>query len=438
MEQRRSSFSHPLTNIDATPVVLRRTSSMTQAARVKGRLKVPAFIALKASPASPAFTACSIHIAESPRLNTVYESPAERFRPVERRASRQFAHTVQSDHGTYQMLWDDPDPSTASSIVTLLVDPGLNVIVTDDWSSLRHNEPHDGIPLGEVRTKLAIWNWEREIADDASDESSRSLPLLPLNDAEQQQRKWLSDHSPGIEDPPAPPNTGRSSARHSGQYTPAAEESEEEESEDSPIELNVRAVLAEKPHHSTQPTPRATTPSNDYLSVPRHRSSLPASPSINRDLWSLPSEDIKFRSHRDSVEITAGYIRRREMEGKINQELMTGHKDSFILTKDKFASKYATKMPASTHVTVPWNRRFGGALSPILDMSPPSSNSGGLWASLGETARLPEPAMQVPEVEARDDERYHPDEHQNCPICEEHRPRWFEANCRGGRLGFKE
>lgn len=440
-DQRRSSYSHPHTSSETAHTGLRRTSSMTQAARVKGKLKVPAFIALKASPASPAFTACSIRIAEPPRLNTVFENQTDRYRTPERRDSRQFAHTVQSDHGTYQMLWEEPDPSNAARAVTLLLNPGVDMYVSDDQATLHASLPYGSIPLDKVRTKLAAWNWEKEVADDSGDDRSQWLPLLPLTDSEERRRRWLADHSPGTENPPAPPNTGRSSARHSDQHTPAQEG--DDDSSDSPIEINVRGRSSK----SAQATPIPIPSSTDYLTVPRRRSSLPPSPSMTRELWSLGGEDVRFRSHRDSVEITAGHLRRRELEGKINQELMTGHKDSFILTKSKFESKYAAKRPAHAMMGSSWNR-FGG-LSPIQDMSPPGSvgsQEREWWGSMDEAVVLtsarpeleagPAPSQRVAEEE--EGERVHPDEHQECPICDEHRPRWFEANCRKGRLGSRD
>lgn len=439
-DQRCSSYSHPGTGSEIAHIGLRRTSSMTQAARVKGKLKVPAFIALKASPASPAFTVCTIHVAEPPRLNTVFENQASQYRTPERRDSKQSAHTVQSDHGTYQMLWEEPDPSNAARAVTLLLNPGGSMYVSDDQATLRTSVPYGSIPLDKVRTKLAAWNWEKEVADDSGDDNSQWLPLLPLTDSEERRRRWLADHSPGTENPPAPPNTGRSSARHSDQHTPAPEG--EDDSSDSPIEINVRGRSSKSAHATPIPIPSST----DYLTVPRRRSSLPPSPSMTRELWSL-GEDARFRSHRDSVEVTAGHLRRRELEGKINQELMTGHKDSFILTKSKFKSKYTAEHPANAMMGPSWNRL--GGLSPIQDMSPPGSvgsTEREWWGSMDEAVVLtsarpdleagPGPSWRRAEVD--EGERVHPDEHQECPICDEHRPRWFEANCRQGRLGSRE
>lgn len=334
---------------------------------------------------------------------TVYECPIEG-------ESKQTAHTVQSDHGTVQMVWEEPAASASSSVATVLVDDSVDVAFADDIEN--HVVPPSP-RMERVKTKLTVWSWERELGDD-SDDRPRWLPLMDLNDERRRPSNRLSDHSPNSEAPPCPPNTarqsGQSSAKHSQPQSPAIELSDES-SEDSPLEL--KSTL--KPH-TAGPT-RSSTP--DYLSAaPLRRSSLPASPSISKDLSRLGVDDIKFRSHRDSVEITHGHLRRHEEEGPINQELMNV-RDSFDLTKSKLAAKYARAgtptIPISRSATPTMQRTRLVSLSPIVDASPPSS----FTVSRQERSA---------EVEA-DDER-HPDEHDNCPICDEHRPRWFEAKHR--------
>lgn len=68
--KRRSSDTHTRTLSYGRVTGMRRISSMSELLRLKGRLRVPAFLSSKASPASPAITVCSIHIFEPPKLNT--------------------------------------------------------------------------------------------------------------------------------------------------------------------------------------------------------------------------------------------------------------------------------------------------------------------------------------------------------------------------------
>ncbi|KAF2167633.1 hypothetical protein M409DRAFT_21790 [Zasmidium cellare ATCC 36951] len=386
--KRRSSETYARTLASGRAYGMRRISSMSEMLRLKGRLRVPALLSPKAAPACPAITACSIRIFEPPRLNTVYESPSE-FE------GKQTAHTVQSDHGTVRMVWEEPANSASSSVATVLVDDSVGVAPADDI------EDHVVPPsprMERVKTKLTVWSWEREFGDESDDRPPWS-PLIDLSDERCRVVNRQSDHSPLSEAPLAPPNTarqsGQSSAKQSEPQSPAPELSDDS-TEESPIELRIR------PKSQTALPTRSNTPENLFLAPPR-RSSLPASPSIARNLSSLGTDDIRFRSHRDSVEITHGHIKRHEEEGPINQELLNS-RDSFDLTKSKMAARY----PRAPTPTIHRSRLV--VMRPIADASPPTS-----------MARLrPQP----------DEEERHPDEHDNCPICEEHRPRWFESKHR--------
>lgn len=70
LSKRRSSETHAQTLQTGRAAGMRRISSMSEMLRLKGRLRVPAFLSTKASPASPAVTACSVHIFEPPKLKT--------------------------------------------------------------------------------------------------------------------------------------------------------------------------------------------------------------------------------------------------------------------------------------------------------------------------------------------------------------------------------
>lgn len=149
----------------------RRYSSLTELCRLKGRVKSPSVLSMKSSPAPAAVTAVTVRPAESPRLNTVYEHPSERYRPMPPpKEPVRTAHTVQSDLGTYQMLWEEPAPSSSSSTVTVFADAesGVEVVVTDDTGSQIIAPPSPR--MEKVKTKLRAWSWERELGDEQSEE----------------------------------------------------------------------------------------------------------------------------------------------------------------------------------------------------------------------------------------------------------------------------
>ncbi|EME41642.1 hypothetical protein DOTSEDRAFT_26788 [Dothistroma septosporum NZE10] len=323
---------------------------MTAFCRIRGHLKAPTFVQ-KAPPASPALTACTVHVSEPPKLDTVYEEATNSFI---RHAPRQTAQTIQSGYGVYQMLWEEP-----------LIDSAEH----EEACAGEENRPAPPSPrMEKVKIKLAAWKSKSQAHDD-HDGHHRWLPLLDINDRRRHGRS--SDPEPGYgnETPAGPANTARGSVRSSAKpslpQTPANEPEDDDDScEGSPLILDVNGILGRP--HTAQPT-RSSTPNHDYIGMPR-RSSLPASPSIPRQLSELSTGDLRFRSHRDSVEITHGHLMRYQIEGKMNQHLMNSQ-DSFVLTKSKLKTREPAHRASFAGPSV--YRVNVGGLSPILDASPP-------------------------------------------------------------------
>ncbi|KAK4619311.1 hypothetical protein CLAFUW4_11672 [Fulvia fulva] len=336
---------------------IRRSNSMTAFCRIRGHLKAPAFVQ-KAPPASPALTACTVHVFEPPRLDTVYEDATNLLTS---HVPRQTAQTIQSDYGMYQILWEEPSMYWAESPEQESPHAG---------EENRHAPPSPR--MERVKIKLAAWR-KRSLAhlNDDHERQHRWLPLLDTN--ERRRRGRSSDPEPGSGDdgPVAPPNTARdsllSSAKPSLPHSPANETADDDSSEGSPLLLDVNGILGRP--HTAQPT-RSSTPRNDFHALPR-RSSLPPSPSIPRQLSELATGDLRFRSHRDSVEITHGHLMRHQIEGgHMNQHLMNSQ-DSFVLTKSKLKTRDAAHRESYLGPSV--YRVSVGGLSPILDSSPPRS-----------------------------------------------------------------
>lgn len=432
----------------------RRYNSLTEFCRMKGRVaRNLSFVAPKAPPAKPAVTAISVRTADAPRLNTVYSHPAERHRPLSLpKEPIRTAQTVHSDLGVYQMMWEDSPPSSSGSGVTVFHEPAVGIDFIRDEISRGSPIIAPSPMMEKVKTKLTAWNWERDLGGETPEERSGWLPLMDT-----ECRRCSSDRTPSHEQPPNPPNTARSSAKASKAQSPAPEspyeEDEEEELEWPPVEIRVKGILATARPHTAQPT-RATTPTNDYLSQPRRHNSLPASPSIPRNLSNLAEEEAHFQSHRDSVEITRGHLKRRQTEGRPNS-LLFAARDSFTLAKTKLETRSKPYPMETGYLEIPYRRaasqphiswnRFGG-LSPIPDASPPNASKFSLASAASlvkEHSPGPSPgeaAVEAQQGETRGEgtraelraeeevECSRVDEHENCPICKCNQPRWFEAN----------
>ncbi|KAK0938551.1 hypothetical protein LTR29_009865 [Friedmanniomyces endolithicus] len=383
-------LSNPDTCIrqDAAPdPVRRRASSMSDFQHLKTRLKLLPFAA-KAAPADPAITACSVRIAESPRLNTVYEHPGPQYgsRIVTGKGATKTAQTVSSGSSTYQMVWEEPVPSESSESDTTLIEPSEFPEDTDGDSLAGHGNRSPS-PMGKVKTKLAAWSWAREQQVEAEDSEGGSRPVLSLMRVDTDRRRERSEDHPY-----APPNTEKhsasSSARHSGPQTPheqpeviveeeedvqqADDEAEVDEEDDQPMELRFKSAF----HRIRSLSMPAST---DYLTVPGRmlHSTSPSSPTaphappsgLPRAMSNLAAEEARFMSHRDSLDLNHHRI---EREARMNQLLMTT-RDSFVLAKTKYEAKYPKTAGGITY------NRFGG-LSTIPDASPPEEGREGFAA----------------------------------------------------------
>lgn len=419
--------SDPQTNLLnlSSREAVRRRNSMTDFTKLKGRLRLlPS--SPKASPAGCAVTVCSVRAAEAPKLNTVYEHPGARYKMFEgSREPTKMAQTVRSDAGTFQILWIDPPASSCSSDVTLLDSSGQGpgLIISGD-EDIGIGTPS---PMDRVRTKLAAWSWAREQGLDSEHGGPNWIPLLPCHDDVYQSPSGI--HSPPSDEPFAPPNTerpsGASSAKHSAPHSPGPEEYDpsnvEDEDEDHPLELKVRAPLA-RPPFTIPPSLRKSQ--GDYLSLPVQQSegSQTALKPISRELSNLPLEETHFKTHKNSLVL----LHKQKDEGRMNQHLLNS-RDSIVLTRSKLNTRYPKQM-LDTKST--WSRH--GALSPILDASPPDPQ---VEASLRTMERIMEgPERRQRRAQANFVDEAHPDEHVGCPICETERPRWCEAICKTGHF----
>lgn len=293
-------------------------------------------------------------------------------------------------------VWNNELPSTnrheddgqSNSEIRSNASPDFSTRDTQDNSTPTLNA------MESVTHRLRAWSGERELQHPSSDDRPRWLPLESLA---RKSRHQSSDRSPSTEHPQCPPNTARQSGQSSAKPSEPQTPIEEDEEDDSSLDLNVECPV-----------------------VLQRCSSMPAVPTCPspRRLSNLAAEDLRFASHRDSMEFTQGYFRRQEQEGKLNQALMNTHKDSFLLTKHKLEAK----RPRSDElVPSSWNRlcelREGMDVAALEALDDPTMCN-------GESARV--------EIDTEDEvkEETRPDEHKDCPICNEHRPRWFEAKHR--------
>ncbi|KAH9844812.1 hypothetical protein Tdes44962_MAKER01359 [Teratosphaeria destructans] len=406
----------------------RRASSMSSYTRQKGRLRFHASISAKAAPAECAITACSVRRAESPKLNTVYEHPAARYRQdeLDKRPTKTAQTVVTPGSSTLQMVWEEPATSTSEDDVTLFEEPGAGRTTELGDPPLDTVVAIPDSPMVQVKSKLTAWSWEREQGEPAS---PHYLPLLDVTD--QHDRRHAAASSPLAEYPPAPPNTTASSsnrgshpssARASAPQTPYSESDAEDanldetedtnqdttaaddqvEEGDDPVELRIKGALS-RFRSATVPTS-----STDYMSIPL----FAAAAEHSRRLSNLPEEDEHFASHRDSVDM----YRAKHLRDTTEHAPRLQHtRDSFFITKSKFEARKFAEVPSGSFGWVT------GGLSPILDSSPPD-------AGRGEGVQAMARAGEGKRRRGREEE--HPLEHVGCEVCAVEWEKWFEARRR--------
>lgn len=431
--KRRSSDTFIQSAVSPNIHGMRRVSTMTDYQRLKGRHKSPKLVAFKASPASPAMTAMSVQPAEAWKVATIYEDPGHTSYGSEH-SSRRTSQTIRSDLGISQMVWEEPSSSSDSDI-TVLTGSGVDYLVAQDVEG----DNASSSPMERLKTKLKAWSWERELSEASHDSRLRQVPRSYTE--ERSGRRQSSDY---LEEPPGPPNTvrhsGQSSALNSDPQTPTDADRDEYDEDDSVIELKAKAWSRPIPVPSS--TSSAVASSSEFLAIPRRTSSLPVSPSVSE------SEETRF-PHRDSVDISHARMDLDEIRDKRNQELIMNARDSFLITKSRLEARHPkigrSVTPPGGAIT--WSR-FGG-LSPIVDASPPGVFL--LEARAGKQKLVQTPEERPDEHEAkkakqyvrsaakkkvevveisREHENEHENEHEDCPICEVHRPRWFETEHR--------
>lgn len=396
----RRRVSDPEARLPFAPIARRpprRSSSMNDFWPNKERIDLLPF-AQKAEPAHCATTYWSVKAADSPKLHTVYEHPNVTHRHTHTGPGEKLggtAQTVCSGNSTYEMLWEDDPPTRSGSTVSLVHDADDRDVTAgnESWEPARSAATLS--PMGRVKHKLAAWSFARQQEQCDDDGDPQWVPLMAVDD-----NRALRRHSDSEEDPAAPPNTaknsGVSSTKHSTPHVHSENQSDNEDVEDL----------------SPEPDPSA----REHVGI-RHRvrahSASPSVPRLSSPLLhrtsSLSDTDERFRSHRDSVELS----RCKLNEGRVNNSLMSAQ-DSFYLTRSKYNARY----PKTGAVPVISFSRFG-ELEPILDASPPD-------AQKRSGRRLMERATSSRAVVNADD--VHPDEHVGCAIFEVDRPRWYGAH----------
>ncbi|KAI7366110.1 hypothetical protein KC354_g4376 [Hortaea werneckii] len=157
--------------------VPRRASSMGDFNRLQGR-SILRPLQAKAAPAGPALTATSVHPAEQPKINPIYQHPNARWRHdvYDSRRPTRTEQTVYSGGTKYHILWEEPPQSDTDSDTTLIMEKSLETpqVVEPDGDSILAHISRSPSPMGKVRTKLAAWSWAKEQEklgmEDAEDE----------------------------------------------------------------------------------------------------------------------------------------------------------------------------------------------------------------------------------------------------------------------------
>ncbi|KAI7619977.1 hypothetical protein KC343_g8526, partial [Hortaea werneckii] len=143
----------------------RRVSSMGDFKRLQGR-SILRPLPAKAAPAGPALTATSVHPAEQPKINPIYQHPNARWRHdvYDSRRPPRTEQTVYSGGTKYQILWEEPPQSDTDSDTTLIMKENLETpqVVEPDSDSILARISRSPSPMGKVRTKLAAWSWAKE------------------------------------------------------------------------------------------------------------------------------------------------------------------------------------------------------------------------------------------------------------------------------------
>lgn len=269
---------------------------------------------------------------------------------------------TQPSKTVFHLMWEEPDPAfepvcTASS-------------VTGDKS------------LDRVKFKLAEWSLARE--QNAADATSilSSSHGRTKEDLSSDNSPRGSDITLDDDEPPTPPNTRKASG----------------------MIPRIDSACLCSPLGSSKAAPALDSEEQSYNdnSAPHNSSNL------SRQLVSLAEEEKYLKTHRDSLDLA-----HERLEGDKHTKsnpLLSASRDSMIITKqrfDRYPRLHIATDPRSGHVKI-------GALSPILDASPPDVHSyySGLGKQRRHLARRP-----IPETGG------HSENDDDCPICKVERPR---------------
>ncbi|KAI6877720.1 hypothetical protein KC360_g3254 [Hortaea werneckii] len=470
--------------------VPRRASSMGDFNRLQSR-SILRPLPAKAAPAGPALTATSVHPAEQPKINPIYQHPNARWRHdvYDSRRPTRTEQTVYSGGTMYHILWEEPPQSDTDSDTTLVVEESLETpqVVEADSDSILAHISRSPSPMGKVRTKLAAWSWAKEQEklgmEDAEDEdeagqaggrAKATSHLMPAagatlkSGASSAQRSapqtpFLECRDEGgqcgirVKEPDGfDPDTGHS-VESQGEFLDADAVGQEGE-EDAGLDIGlgslsdaadmhrlIKPALSRVRSATLPPAPAtATTPTLDYLSFPATVSSsrLPG-PSL---LSSSILQQQQQQQHRSLA--NPSFSRHFSNLTPEEEDRFKTHRDSVDIHHRRLnEDKMTTHLQATRDsFLITKSNRFGG-LSPILDASPPSSEATTTATTTKQSAKaVPvssasrrNPSGEVPvkvtvleseESEEDESDSAHPDEHVGCAICAVERPRWFEATHR--------
>lgn len=270
---------------------------------------------------------------------------------------------TQPSKTVFHLMWEEPVPSfepvcTASS-------------VTGDKS------------LDRVKFKLAEWSLARE-------QNAANATSILSSTHGRTKEDLSSDNSPRGSDitldddePPTPPNTRKASGMISRSDSAFS---------CSPLGSSKAAPALDSEEQSC----------NDN-STPHNNSS-----NLSRQIASLAEEEKYLKTHRDSLDLA-----HERLDGDKHTKpnpLLSASRDSMIITKqrfDRYPRLHIATDPHSGHIKL-------GALSPILDASPPDVHSyySGTGKQRRHLARRP-----IPETGG------HSEIDDDCPICKVERPR---------------
>ncbi|KAF1352366.1 hypothetical protein BDV97DRAFT_420510 [Delphinella strobiligena] len=356
LSKTHSSNTSVFTSILGTTTSFARSSSLAES----NSARIPLLRARnRKADADIATTHVSIHGQTD---KDVISDDSEYLPTISGKPPTRIPRPTQPSKTVFHLMWEEPDPtfepvSTASSVTG---DKSLDRVKFKlaEWSLAREQNEADAISIpssSHARTKEGL----------SSDTSTRGSDITLEDD-----------------DPPTPPNTRKASGM---------------------ISRSDSAFFC-SPLGSSKAAPALDSEEQSYNdnSAPHNFSNL------SRQIASLAEEEKYLKKHRDSLDLA-----HERLEGDKHTKsnpLLSASRDSMIITKqrfDRYPRLHVASDPRGGHVKI-------GALSPILDASPPDVHSyySGMGKQRRHLARRP-----IPEIGG------HSENDDDCAICKVERPR---------------